>query len=266
IAIKPLIWVLNALTIGGLFRVWRWWGNKVRASTRPQQGDRFSWGRVAAAVVKRPAASLLVGLIVFGALSAAVTGYASAGFGGQVNAPSGTDSAAGTDLLNKYFPVTAANPTNVVYKLSAPAWDPATASQIATATTQLSKEKVFSGVNGPLNPVGATGFTPAEYTQLHALLGSGQLPSTPPALPSAAAAAGISNTQWAQAYQLYRATQQFVSPDGTTIQYQASLSAGDPSTTAAMNATPAARDAVAAAAPTLHAVDYGVTGEAPALY
>ena len=224
------------------------------------------WGRIATRIVRRPAIALSVGVIVFGALSAAVAGYHSAGFGGQVNAPAGTDSAAGTDLLNKYFPVTAANPTNLVYQLSAPAWDPATASQIAAATTQLSKEKVFSGVNGPLNPVGTTGFTPSEYTQLHALLGSGQLPATAPALPAAAAAAGISDTQWAQAYQLYRATQQFVSPDGKTIQYQASLSAGDPSTTAAMNATPAARDAVAAAAPTLHAVDYGVTGEAPALY
>jgi RND superfamily putative drug exporter len=57
-----------------------------------------------------------------------------------------------------------------------------------------------------------------------------------------------------------------VSADGKTIQFQTSLSAGDPSTTAAMNATPAARDAAAATAGTLHAVDYGVTGEAPALY
>src|SRR6185437_13071545 len=126
-----------------------------------------------------------------------------------------------------------ANPTNLVYKLSAPAWDPTTASQIETATKQLSQEKVFSGVSGPLNPVGTTGFTPTEYTQLHTLLGSGQLPATPPAVPAAATQAGITSAQWAQAYQLYRATQQFVSPDGKTIQYQASLSAGDPSTTAA---------------------------------
>ena len=224
------------------------------------------WGRIASRLVKRPAAALAIGVIVFGALSAAVVGYQSAGFGGQVNAPAGTDSAAGTDLLNKYFPVTAANPTNVIYQLSAPAWDPTTAGQIATATTQLSQQKVFSGVSGPLNPVGGTGFTPAEYTELHSLLGSGQLPATPPALPAAAAAAGISNTQWAQAYQLYRATQQYVSTDGKTIQFQTSLSAGDPSTTAAMNATPDARAATAAVAPTLHAVDYGVTGEAPALY
>jgi RND superfamily putative drug exporter len=224
------------------------------------------WGRIAARLVKRPALALSIGVIVFGALSAAVTAYSSAGFGGQVNAPSGTDSAAGTDLLNKYFPVTAANPTNVVYKLSSPAWTPATANEIAAAQSQLSKDPVFSGVTGPLNPVGATGFTPAEYTQLHALLGSGTLSATAPPVPAAAAQVGITAKQWTQAYQLYRATQQFVSADGKTIQYQTSLSAGDPSTTAAMNATPAARDAAAAAAGTLHAVDYGVTGEAPALY
>jgi RND superfamily putative drug exporter len=233
---------------------------------RPGSETTGLWGRVAARIVKRPATALAIGVIVFGALSVAVTAYSSAGFGGQVNAPAGTDSAAGTNLLNKYFPVSAANPTNLVYKLSSPAWDPATASQIATATTQLSKEPVFSGVTGPLNPVGKTGFTPAEYSQLHALLGSGTLPATPPPVPAAAAQAGITAAQWTQAYQLYRATQQFVSADGKTIQFETSLTAGDPSTTAAMNATPAARDAATAAAGTLHAVDSGVTGEAPALY
>ena len=39
-----------------------------------------------------------------------------------------------------------------------------------------------------------------------------------------------------------------------------------PSTTAAMNAVPAIRSAAATAAPTLHATDYGVGGEAPAFY
>jgi RND superfamily putative drug exporter len=85
-------------------------------------------------------------------------------------------------------------------------------------------------------------------------------------VPAVAAKAGITAKQWAQAYQLYRATQQYVSTDGKTIQFQTSLTAGDPSTTAAMNATPTARDAATAAAGTLHAVDSGVTGEAPALY
>jgi RND superfamily putative drug exporter len=234
--------------------------------SKPKAGGETTgiWGRVASRVVKRPAAALLIGVIVFGALSAAVTAYQSAGFGGTISAPAGTDSAAGTDLMNKYFPVTAANPTNLVYKLSTPAWDNATA--IATATAQLQKESVFTGVTGPLNPIGGTGFTPAEYTQLHGLLGSGTLPATTPPVPAAAAQAGITATQWAQAYQLYRATSQFVSADGKTIQFQTSLKAGDPSTTAALNAVPAVRDAAQSVVPTLHATDSGVTGEAPALY
>ena len=36
-----------------------------------------------------------IGVIVFGALAAAVTAYSSAGFGGQVNAPSGKDERSG---------------------------------------------------------------------------------------------------------------------------------------------------------------------------
>jgi len=90
--------------------------------------------------------------------------------------------------MNKYFPATAANPTNLVYKLSTPAWDGAPA--IAAATTQLQADKVFTAVTGPLNPIGGTGFTAAEYTQLHALLGSGKLPSTAPPAPAAAVKAG----------------------------------------------------------------------------
>jgi RND superfamily putative drug exporter len=234
--------------------------------SKPKPGGETSgiWGRVASRVVKRPAAALLIGVIVFGALSAAVTAYQSAGFGGTISAPAGTDSAAGTDLLNKYFPATAANPTNLVYKLATPAWDDAAA--IAAATAQLQKDSVFTAVTGPLNPIGSTGFTPAEYTQLHALLGSGTLPATVPPVPAAAAQAGITATQWAQAYQLYRATSQFVSADGKTIQFETSLAAGDPSTTAALNAVPAVRTAAQAVVPTLHATDSGVTGEAPALY
>jgi RND superfamily putative drug exporter len=268
--LKPLRWLLNLVTFGVLLKVWRWWGTRVRsrAAAEARAGlvgqQRLGWGRIAASVVKRPAASLLVGVIVFGALSFAVTAYQSSGFGGTISAPAGTDSAAGTDLMNKYFPVTAANPTNLVYKLSTPAWDNAAA--IATATAQLQKEPVFTGVTGPLNPIGGTGFTPTEYTELHGLLGSGTLPATAPPVPAAAAQAGITATQWAQAYQLYRATSQFVSADGKTIQFETSLKAGDPSTTAALNAVPAVRTAAESVVPTLHATDSGVTGEAPALY
>jgi len=214
------------------------------------------WGRIAVRVVKRPAAALTTGVIVFGALAAAVTAYQSAGFGGTISAPAGTDSAAGTALLTKYFPATAANPTNLVYTLPAPAWDEGQAIAAATAKLQASKE--FTGVTGPLNPVGGTGFTPVQYAELHAALGSGPLPAT--------LTGPLASKIPPGAYQLYRATQQFVSADGKTIQFETSLAAGDPSTTAALNAVPAVRAVAASVVPTLHATDYGVAGEAPAIY
>ena len=68
------------------------------------------------------------------------------------------------------------------------------------------------------------------------------------------------------AYQLYRATAPYVSADGLTFQFQTNLKAGDPSSTAAMNAVPALRQTAAQAASAMGAVDYGVGGEAPAFY
>jgi putative drug exporter of the RND superfamily len=212
------------------------------------------WGKVASRIVRRPAAALLIGVVVFGGLSFAVTAYKAAGFGGTLTAPAGSDSAEGTALLNKYFPATAANPTNLVYKLSTPVWDDPQA--VVNATHQIEASGLFTGVTGPLNPVGGAGLTPAEFTSLHAELGSGTLPAVQPA----------NSKVSPQLYQEYRATAQFVDPAGTTIQYQTGLTAGDPSGTAAMNAVPALRAEAAKAATTLHATAYGVGGEAPAFY
>jgi putative drug exporter of the RND superfamily len=230
---------------------------------KPGTSSTGAWGRIATRVMKRPAAALLTGLIVFGALSVAVTAYQSAGFGGTISAPAGTDSAAGQNLLAKYFPASSANPTNLVYKLSTPVWqDPAV---VATATTQLEHSPLFTGVTGPLNPVGGTGFTPAEYTALHAVLGSGPLSATTPPIP-AALAGKVTASEWAGAYQEYRATTQYVDPAGTTIQFETGLTAGDPSSTAALNAVPALRAEAATVGTTLHATASGVGGEAPAFY
>jgi putative drug exporter of the RND superfamily len=233
--------------------------------SKPKPGGSSAglWGRIATRVVRRPVAALLTGVIVFGALSVAVTAYKSAGFGGTISAPAGTDSAAGTNLLARYFPSSSANPTNLVYTLPEPAWQ--NPQLIAAATKQLEASSLFTGVTGPLNPVGGTGFTPAEYTELHAALGSGRLPAAAPAVPSALAGK-VTAAEWTGFYQMYRATEQYVAPSGTTIQFEAGLTAGDPSSTAAMNAVPAIRDEAASVAPTLHAPAYGVAGEAPAFY
>ena len=227
------------------------WPSKTRAGT----GKAGLWGRIATRIVRRPAVPLTIGVVVFGALAAAVTAYQPGGFGGSISAPAGTDSAAGTALLAKHFPASAANPTNLVYKLTQPVWnDPA---PVATATSQLTASGLFTGVTGPLNPAGVT-LTPAQYQSLHTTLGNPRaLPAVPPA--------GQSNVPVA-AYQAYRATAQYVSPDGETIQFETGLKAGDPSTSAAMNAVPSIRTEAAAVAKTLNATAYGVGGEAPAFY
>src|SRR6202020_176818 len=64
--------------------------------SKPKPGTSSAglWGHVATRVGNRPAGALLIGVICFGALSVAVTAYKSAGFGGTISAPAGTDSAA----------------------------------------------------------------------------------------------------------------------------------------------------------------------------
>ena len=226
------------------------WPSKTKAGT----GKAGLWGRVATRIVRRPAIPLTIGIVVFGALAIGVGSYQPGGFGGSINAPAGTDSAAGTALLAKHFPSSSANPTNLVYKLTQPVWDdPA---PVAAATSQLKASSVFTGVTGPLNPAGVT-LTGAQYQQLHAALGpAAGLSAVPPA----------NSTVPLQVYEVYRATAQYVSPDGKTIQFETALSAGDPSTSAALNAVPAVRTEAASVVKTLGATAYGVAGEAPAFY
>jgi RND superfamily putative drug exporter len=226
------------------------WPSKTQEGT----GKAGVWGRVSVRIVRHPAPTLAAGLVVFGALAFAVTAYTAAGFGGDTTAPAGSDSAAGAKILAAHFPNTSANPTNIIYQLKQPAWNDLQALQ--TARSQLQASGLFTTVAGPLNPNGAT-LTPAQLTALHDKLGPPQLlPATPPS------GTNISPL----AYQLYRATALYISPDGQTVQFETGLKAGDPSTTAAMNAIPAVRAKAAAVAGSIGAADYGVGGEAPAIY
>ncbi len=212
------------------------------------------WGRVAGRIVRHPAATLVAGLVLFGGLAFAVFGYTAAGFGGNTAPPSGSDSAAGQTLLNKHFPQSSANPTNPIFKFSTPVWEhPAT---LATATEQLRASGLFTQVTGPLNPSGVT-LTPAQFTALHAQLGPAKaLPPVPPAGTKVPPAL----------YQAYRATSNYVSPDGRTVLYLTGLKAGDPGSTSAMNAVPALRAATTRVGHSIGASDSALGGEAPALY
>ena len=217
------------------------------------------WGRIAGRIVQHPGPTLLAGIVFFGGLSFAVLGYTAGGFGGNTSPPAASDSAAGTTLLAKYFPQSSANPTTILFKFPRPVWDDA--APLAKAMSELRAAKEFTQVAGALNPVGGITLTPAQYQGLFGALGPAR---ALPATPSASALQGGKIP--AQAYQLYRVTANFVSPDGRTVQFSTGLHAGDPASTPALNAIPGVRATVTSIQKSVGATASGVAGQAPALY
>jgi putative drug exporter of the RND superfamily len=222
-------------------------------------GKAGTWGRVAGRIVQHPVPTLMAGVIFFGGLAFAVLGYTSGGFGGTTAPPAGSDSAAGAALLAKHFPQSSANPTSLIFKFSQPVWkDP---EPIAKATSELRTSGLFTQVTGPLSPVSAVTLTPSQYLGLYGALGpADKLPATP------SASQLLGGKIPAAAYQLYRATANFVSPDGRTVQFETGLKAGDPGSTTAMNAVPAIRATTTSIQKSVGATASAVGGEAPALY
>jgi putative drug exporter of the RND superfamily len=213
-----------------------------------------AWGRVASRLVQRPALTLATGVVVFGALAAALVGYHSGGFGGAINAPSGSNAAKGNALVSRHFPQATTNPANLVFRYREPIWDDA--QTVALASEVLRSSGEFTQFAGPFDPNGTT-LSATVYAHLHSVLG------TPTALPATSdASGGVSSSL----YDAYRASQLFVSKDGRTIQFEVALRVGGQQTTAALNATPKIRGVVAAAARRSGATASGVAGEAAALY
>jgi RND superfamily putative drug exporter len=220
------------------------------ARTAAGTGRPGWWARITGRAVARPAATLAVGLVVFGALATAVLGYRPAGLAAAPAAPGGSDSAAGNALLAAHFPAAASDPTTVVLRFGQPAWDdPA---PVATAQRRLAALPQFASLAGPFGAL-----TPGQLTTLHATLGGpAALPAVPPT------GSHVPPASWAA----YGAERQFISPDGRTVLFDARLVAGDPSSNAALRQVPALRAAVAAVARATGASAYGVTGDVPAAY
>jgi putative drug exporter of the RND superfamily len=225
------------------------------SSVRPGTGRAGWWGPVCARIVRHPAATLVAGLVVFGSLAVASASYLASGFGGAATAPRGSDSALGNALLTEHFPQSAANPTVIVLRLRQPVW--AAAAAVAAAERQLAADPQFTAVSGPFDTNGTT-LTAAQYAALHAAYG-------PPRALAAAPRTPVPPAQLA-AYQAYRASGSYVSADGYTVSFAASLAAGSPATTAAEEAVPAIRAAAARAARTARASASGVTGQAAFTY
>jgi putative drug exporter of the RND superfamily len=221
-------------------------------------GGAGVWGRVAGRIVRHPVPTLMAGVIFFGGLAFAVLGYTAAGFGGSTTPPAGSDSAAGQAMLTKHFPQSAANPTSLIFQFKTPVCaDPA---PLAALDSSLQASGQFTQITGPLNPVGGITLTPAEFAGLCSALGPAKsLPATPPT--------SIDGGKIpAEAFLLYKATANYVAPDGRTVQFSTGLKAGDPGSTSALDAVPAIRAATTAAQKASGATASGVGGEAPALY
>ncbi|MGH9090685.1 MAG: MMPL family transporter, partial [Acidimicrobiales bacterium] len=226
--------------------------------TAPREHRDGAWGRIAGRMVRRPVLSLSVGILVFGALALCALGYRSGGFGGNLAAPPGTSAAKGNAAVAQHFPGSTSNPTNLVMTFGTSLWDDP--QPLAVATRSLVASGEFRKLSGPLDPNG-TRLTPTQLAQLHQELGASpqQLAKTAPVPPAGSSVP-------ASLYDAYVASARYVSAGGTTVQWQASLSAGGAQSTGAIHAVPAVRTAVADAAHKAGASANGVAGEAPALY
>jgi putative drug exporter of the RND superfamily len=230
-----------------------------RAAFWPSNTTRLTqrlgwWGRTAGRIVTHPAATLTLGLLLFGGLALAAIGYMPAGFGGATAVPRGSDSATGDALLAAHFPAASSNPTIVLLRFPAPVWRDL--DRVARAEQRLAAVPQFGSLTGPLDVNGVT-LTPAQLAALHATLGDpGALPAQPPP------GSRLPPATWTA----YRAENQFVGPDGRTVLFDVGLAAGDPGSNAAFHQVPAIRAAVASVAHDTGASAYGVAGEAPATY
>ena len=212
------------------------------------------WARLADVVIAHPVTTLVLGVVFLGALSVFAAGYTSSGFGGTTTGPPGSGSAAGTNVINNHYPAAVANPTTVLMVYKSSVW--ANLTPVQQAESDLGGKTVFASVTGLLNPNG-TAVSTQQLESLYSELGPpGKLPATQaPGSPVSA-----------QQYASYRASAQFVSPDGKTVQFYTSLTAGSPSTSAALNAVPAMRTATDSVQHAAGATDSGVSGLAPSSY
>jgi putative drug exporter of the RND superfamily len=220
----------------------------------PTAAREGMWVRIAEQVVRRPVPTLVAGVVIFGGLAFAATGYQSSGFGGTTTGPPGSDSAEGTQALDQHYTAAVANPTVVLLRFPRSVWE--NVAVVQDAEQQLAAQPVFSSVNGMIDPNG-TAISAQTLSSLFQQLGPPEkLPATPPP----------NSPVPPQEYQLYRSTAQFVSADGTTVQFYTTLAAGDPSTKAALDAVPAVRDSVSHVAGNVGATANGVSGLAPVSY
>jgi RND superfamily putative drug exporter len=203
------------------------------STQKREQVEASLWGKLTGRLMQRPAMTLALGVVLFIGLALGQLGTSLGGFGGQATGgPTGADSTVGTAVIAAHYPSTNQNPAQILFQFPASVWDDPT--RLAEASQGLKQISALQTVLGPLNPNGAP-LTVTQLMQLHSQLGNPQaLPAVPPP-----------NTSLSpQEYNAYRATGQYISVDGQTVQFVAILKDSS-SSSAALNAIPALRTAVA---------------------
>ncbi len=216
----------------------------------PSEVVRGRWGRVAVRVIGHPVVALATGTAVLLGLAGFLVSYAPSGFnpGGYIT---GSDSQLGEAALESHFGAAVLGSTDVVFHIPTPAWaDP---SVIAQGEYGLDSTGLFTSLSDALT-AGGLRIRPDGLGYAYRHLGPpGDLPPLPP--PGSEVPTAF--------YNAYRATAQFITPDGHSILYRVSLRAGSPGSTAALQAIPAIRGAVATVATEIGATANGVVGQAP---
>jgi RND superfamily putative drug exporter len=205
------------------------------------------WDHIGVAATRRPGVTLVAGVVLFAGLGATLVTTGVAGFGDVTSSPSGTDSAAGTALIETHFPSSTTSRSAVLLQFPTSVWDDP--SVLAGAQDGLAGLSEFSGLVGPLNPNGIP-LTTDQLTQMHTALGPARdLPPIP-----------TTTEVPEQLYNAYRATGQLISPDGRTIQYSVEFANGDASSPSVLDAVPAMRVDVDRVANSVGASASGVYG------
>lgn len=230
------------------------------SKTLPRPHAEGTWGRIAGRLIRRPAITLSIGVVVLGIFALLALGFKPGGFGGEVNAPAGSDAAKGNAAVAQNFPQSNRNPTFVVMRFPRSVWQDT--NQLEVATRGLTNTRSFTTITGPLNPSGqelTTQELSALYNELHRYGSAQQLVTKAPVPP---AGSGISTDD----YDTYLSTARYISADGETVQWQTGLRAGSPDSTSALHAVPGIRTQVTAVAKSSGATANGIAGEAPAIY
>ena len=215
-------------------------------------GTTGFWGRIAERVVRRPWAVLLAGAVLFTGLALGLTGYRSTGFGNP-SAPARSDAAIGARIIARHFRATAAAPDRLLLTFNQPVWNDL--GRVEEAQRELEGSRIFKELTGPFAP--GSPVDTKTLRELHAKLGpADRLPPVEP--PGTRIPAPL--------YAFYRATSEFISPDGRTVEFFADLRGGPSGSAAAMAAIPQARETLARVARGVGAQASGISSQDAASY